>query len=281
MRRKKVYFGTGLASATEESLGFGFEFLGMVLTALVLMRDTKADGIFHDIATIGYNISDKQRCRLIKQQHYIINQMIKNLHLKEVYKFKFSHCYHGCDCFTDILSEVETKTKVFWNLPNFEKYGRYTVFQIAQMKYIYETEDAAIKLGWTIATKTIPEKVSQDDATNIINQGHLNEYYFDMLYKFVFPDDNLAYIYAHAGMDIITGKRYAPYTVTKLQNRPLLTQNIKSYIESIPDCYNKRRTLKHYENTIVHNWENFFGEIEEQSLTDKLQYIQNKVFGID
>jgi len=275
--KTKIYFGTGLASLKETSLGFGFEFLNMVLTALVLMRKSGAGGIFHDIATVGYEIPKNQRDRLVKEQDKIIKIIIQNLKLENIYRFKFSHEYHYSEDFKKILKDVAAKVNVFSVLPNFQKYGYYTTLQIAQMKYLYETENARVKLGWTIGACPEHESVNQDVAIRIINQGKLNECFFDSLYKFVFPNDKMKFVYVPAGVDIINGKRYAPYTVTKSQSRPLLTQPIKQYLLCVPNSPYKRKAIRIYAATIIHNWEQLFGEITADTTIDKLQYIQEQV----
>lgn len=178
------------------------------------------------------------------------------------------------------------RLRLFNDLPNFQKYGNYTIIQTAQMKYLYDTEKAMIKVGWIIGNKPVIEVVDTGHVVTLINQGHLNEYYFDSIYRYVFPCDEFTFMYAPAGMDVVNGKKYAPYTVTKSQHRPLLIEPIKSYLSKIPDSRHKRRALILYEKTIVSSWEYLFGEIDipddipvNERLMNKLQYIQNKVLG--
>ncbi|MCL2089543.1 MAG: hypothetical protein FWH14_08675 [Oscillospiraceae bacterium] len=283
---EKIYFGTGLASSKEESLGFGFELLSTVLTSLALMREFEAESVLHEIGTVGYNIPESLRGRLIAEQLELVMCMIKNLGLEDVYNIETSHSYHGTEYFMDILQYVKTKLDPFYNLQNFQSYGNYTIIQIAQMKYLYETEDAGVKLGWIVGNNPILDNVDQSAAVSLIKQGRLSEYYFDSLYRYVFPEDEFYFVYIPAGMDMVSGMKYAPYTVTKSQNRPLLTQPIREYLSKIPDSYNKRRSLKNYEKTIINNWECLFGEIKtseyisnQERLIDKLEYIQNRVLG--
>jgi len=283
---KKVYFGTGLASAREESCGFGFELLNTILTTLVVMKELGADGVLHEIGTVGYNIPKDRRDRLVSEQLDIMENMVKNLSLENIYSVETSHSYHGCDYFKCILQDVKIKLHMFNDLSNFQKYGEYTMIQIAQMKFLYESEEAKVKIGWVVGNKPFLEFVDVSQAVMIINQGHLNEYYFDSLYRYVFPDDDFSFIYTPAGMDVINGRKYAPYTVTRSQHRPLLTQPIKPYLSKIPESYHKRNALRNYEKTIVDNWEYLFGKIEtpnyistQDRLVDKLQYIQNRVLG--
>ena len=280
----KVFFGTGLASQKEESCGFGFELLNTALTALALMKELGADGVLHEIGTVGYQISEDRRRQLIEEQLEIISNMIRNLGLENIYNVETSHSYHDCDYFKHVLQHVQMKMHPFSDLCNFQSYGNYTVIQIAQMKFLYETEDTKMKVGWVIGDHPVLQKIGADQAAMLINRGRLNEYYFDSLYRYVFPDDEYSFVYTPAGMDILNGKKYAPYTVTKSQNRPLLTQPIKEYLSKIPDDCHKRRALRNYKKMIVDNWEYLFGEIDvsdyisaEALLINKLQYIQDRV----
>ena len=287
-RGKKIYFGTGLASSKEESLGFGFEFLNTMLTSLVLMKDLGANGVLHEIGTVGYNISEHRRRCLVDEQLRLIENMTRNLGIKGIYNVETSHSYHGRDLFKRILQDVKMKMHLFNDLPNFQRYGHYTVIQLAQMKFLYDTEKATVKVGWTVGNNPVLEKCDYNRVTELINRGRLNEYYFDSIYRYVFPDDEFSFIYTSPGMDIINGRKYAPYTVTTSQHRPLLTDPIKPYILSVPDSKHKRNVLKSYEKDIVMKWEHLFGGIESsdyisdyERLVNKLQYIQNMVLGVN
>lgn len=287
-KEKKVYFGTGLASSKEVSCGFGFEFLNMILTAIILNDGLCADGVLHEIGTVGYDISEEQRRKLMKEQHNLITNMTKNLGIENRYNIKFSHSYQRSDFFKHVLQDVKTKLHPFNDLPNFQRYGKYLILQIAQMKYLYDVENARIKVGWIIGNMPVLEKIDSDQVAALMNQGHLNEYYFDSVYRYVFPNDVFSFVYTSAGTDIINGKKYSPYTVTKSQHRPLLTEPIKPYLSKVPNSKHKSETLKRYEKTIVNNWEYLFGEIkilncisDNERLIHKLQHIQDKVLGIN
>jgi len=285
---KKIYFGTGLASSKEESQGFGLELLNMVLKSLVLTKEYAADGVLHEIGTVGYKVSEKQHSRLMEEQQNLIINMVQNLNIEGFYSVELSHSYHDFDLYKSIHREVEMKMHRFVNLPNFQKYGEYTIIQIAQMKFLYCTENAMVKLGWLIGDKPSLNTVDIGKAEMLINQGNLNEFYFDSMYRYVFPDDAFSFVYTTAGVDIIDGKRYAPYTVTKSQRRPLLSEPIKPYLSKIPESKHKRRALNLYDQNIVNNYEMFFGEIDtydflsaEDQLINKLQFIQDRVLGIN
>jgi hypothetical protein len=287
-RGKKVFFGTGLASSKEESCGFGFELLNTILTALIVMKEVGADSILHEIGTVGYNVSEEQQKRLVEEQLNIIINMTQNLGIEDVYDVELSHSYHELEDFRCAFQLVKEKLNSFMVLPNFQRYGNYTMIQIAQMKFLYKNENAAIKVGWIVGNKPMLAQIGSTEVEQLINKGNLNEYYFDSLYRYVFPSDEFSFIYTNAGMDILDGRRYAPYTVTKSQHRPLLIDPIKKYLSGIPESKYKREVLRFYEKSIVKNWENYFGEIDcydfmsaGEKLITKLQYIQDKVLGLN
>ncbi|MCL2050619.1 MAG: hypothetical protein FWG91_02645 [Lachnospiraceae bacterium] len=284
---KKIYFGTGLASSKEASCGFGFELLNMILTALILADNFNADGILHEIGTVGYEISQKYREALVKEQLKCIKNLAKNLCIDDKYTVKLSHTYQESYYFKHIFEEVKNKMSLFSNISNFQRYGNYINLQIAQMKYLYEVEKAVVKVGWIIGSKPVLKSVDENIVKMFLNQGKLNEYYFDSIYRYVFPNDDFSFIYTPAGLDIIDGRKYSPYTVTKSQNRPLLHEPIKPYIIKMPNTKYKKKAIKFYESSILSNWEHFFGEIkafdemeDDEKIINKLQYIQDKALNL-
>gem|GEM_PF-1713853 len=284
---QKVYFGTGLASPKGESRGFGFELLNTVLTALILMKEFGADGVLHEIGTIGYNIAEDKRSILVEEQLNLIARMTGNLGIENIYRVSPSHAYHSSDSFKAAWQEADGKLSLFSGLPNFQKYGEYTVIQTAQMRYLHYQENATVKVGWIIGRNPALERVDADMAARLINQGHLNEYYFDSIYRYVFPEDEFSFLYTLAGIDMLNGLQYAPYTITGSQNRPLLTDPIRSYMSGIPDSRHKRKALALYKKTIADSYEELFGKIvfcnalsEQERLIHKLQHIQDKVLGV-
>lgn len=258
---KKVYYGTGLASSKEESCGFGFDLLNPLLNSLNVRLELGADQVLHEIGTVGYNISEERRNSLIAEQSKMIQRVAKNLGIDNIYSVKFSHSYHDSVLFKEIFKNVEAKMRIFSNLPNFRNYGKYTMIQVAQMKYLYLTEKVRIKLGWVIGCKKPLTRVNFEQATILVNRGNLNEYYFDHMYRFVFPEDDFSFIYTSAGVDLVNGKKYAPYTVTKSQNRPILSEPIEQYLDSIFETKHKEEAIRNYEKTITKSYEKLFGEI--------------------
>ena len=101
-----LYFGTGLASVNEASSGFGIEFLNTVLTALWLQKQLGFKKVIHEISTVGYNIDEEKRKRLIAQEKFIVENLIRNLHLEDKYQLNFSHDYHNSEYFNNIKIKI-------------------------------------------------------------------------------------------------------------------------------------------------------------------------------
>lgn len=289
IKKDTLYFGTGLASVNEASSGFGVEFLNTVLTALWLQKQIGFKKVIHEISTVGYNIDDETRNRLIAQEEFIVQNLIRNLHLEDKYQLNFSHNYHNSSEFNEIKKYVDTILSEFSDNPHFTEIGRYTALQLAGMKYLYDKENTRIKLGWITDKKAPLESVNKEDVMNLINSGHLNEYYFDHMYRYVFPNDKYSFIYTPCAIDLGNGNRTVPYTVTPIQKRPVLNgRSIEKFVSNLPDTKSKRKVIKNWSDNIVDLFEDMFYKIpiedeEDKNLTTlkKLDYIQKKVLNLE
>lgn len=284
-----LYFGTGLASVNEPSSGFGVEFLNTVLTALWLQRQLGFKKVIHEISTVGYNIDEETRKRLIAQEKFIVQNLIRNLHLENIYQLNFSHDYHNSDEFNAIKQYVDEKLAEFSENENFKEIGTYTALQLSGMKYLYDKENTRIKLGWITDKKAPMDTVGRENANELINKGHLNEYYFDHMYRYVFPQDQYSFLYTPCAIDLGNGNRTVPYTVTPSQTRPVLNgRSIEKFVGSLPDTKSKRKVIKSWSENIVDLFENMFCTIPVEETGDanitvlkKLDAIQRKVLNLE
>ena len=281
---KTMYFGTGLASVDTASLGFGVEILGTMMASLWLKKEFGLSKVIHEISTIGYNIDEETREALISKEKAIIENVIKNLQIENSYNLFFSHDYHKEKDFNDIYSSVNEKLTQFNDIENFSNIGKYTGLQIAGMKYLYNKYDTRLKLGWITDKKAPLKEVTLDNAKELIEIGHLNEYYFDNMYKFVFPNDEYSFLYTPCALDFANGNRCVPYTVTEGQNRPVLGEsNLIDFCNGIPDCKLKNKVIKNWEQYIVSVYEELFSKIpivnndQNAQTIEKMEYIKKKV----
>ena len=284
-----LYFGTGLASVNEASSGFGVEFLYTVLTSLWLQRQLGFKKVIHEISTVGYNIDEEKRKRLIAQEEFIVQNLIRNLHLEDKYQLNFSHNYHNSREFNNIKGYVDAILSEFSEISNFSEIGRYTALQLTGMKYLYDKENTRIKLGWITDKKSPMDSVSRENVIELINKGHLNEYYFDHMYRYVFPQDKYSFLYTPCAIDLGNGNRTVPYTVTPSQTRPVLNgRSIEKFVGSLPDTKSKKKVIKSWEENIVNLFEEMFypilveqDEDNNTTILRKLDYIQKKVLNLE
>lgn len=289
VKNSTLYFGTGLASVNEASSGFGVEFLNTVLTALWLQRQLGFKKVIHEISTVGYNIDEEKRKKLIAQEEFIVQNLIRNLHLEDKYQLNFSHNYHNSREFNNIKGYVDAILSEFSEIPNFDEIGRYTALQLTGMKYLYDKEDTRIKLGWITDKKNPMASVGKEDVIGLINKGHLNEYYFDHMYRYVFPQDKYSFLYTPCAIDLGNGNRTVPYTVTPSQTRPVLNgRSIEKFVGSLPDTKSKKKVIKSWEENIVNLFEKMFypipveqDENDNTTILRKLDYIQKKVLNLE
>ena len=279
-----LYFGTGLASVNNPSSGFGVEILMTILTALWLKKNLGFDKVIHEISTVGYNINSSEREALILEEGEFINKLIKALHLEDSYVLNFSHDYHNSEIFKKIQGEVEDKMKQFKSLDNFGEIGLYTVLQVTGMKYLYDNYKTRIKLGWITDKRPPLENVSSAVVADLINVGHLNEYYFDNIYKFVFPNDEYTFLYTPCAIDFINGNRTVPYTVVSSQNRPVLNKDdLMKFYNTIPETKLKKKILKAWKEEITDVFEELFYDLqvqeedEDKKVMQKIIKVQEKI----
>ena len=280
-----LYFGTGLASLNKPSIGFGVEFLNTVFTALWLRKNIGLKKVIHEISTIGYNIDDKTRERLITEEKEVVESMVKNLNLGDVYQLNFSHDYHLSPEFKGIHENVIAKFAAFDSNSLFDQIKDYTTLQIAGMKYLYESEKNVFKLGWITDKASPADYVDAQKVTELINKGHLNEYYFDTMYRYAFPSDLYSFVYTKCAFDLETGNRTAPYTVIEGQSRPVLNGlSILDFVNKLSDTKSKRNSLRAWNETIIYLFEDLFHKINisgihspTEEILLKMDYIKDLI----
>lgn len=245
--------------------------------------------VIHEISTVGYNIDEEKRKRLIAQEEFIVQNLIRNLHLEDKYQLNFSHDYHNSREFNNIKGYVDAILSEFSEIPNFDEIGRYTALQLTGMKYLYDKEDTRIKLGWITDKKSPMDSVGKENVIELINKGHLNEYYFDHMYRYVFPQDKYSFLYTPCAIDLGNGNRTVPYTVTPSQTRPVLNgRSIEKFVGSLPDTKSKNKVIKNWEENVVKLFEEMFypipveqDENNNTTILRKLDYIQKKVLNLE
>ena len=285
-----VFFGTGLASTSAPSLGFGIDILSTILASLKVKRILDGKEVLHLLSTTGYNISEDTKENIIKKQEDMIEKIINNLGIKNEYRFIKSSDFINKPEFKIIKLEVERKLARFRGITNFDEYGEYTILQTAICKYLYEYENVRVKTGWCTKEKDRPLDISEEYIKGLIEEGHLNEFYFDEIYRYVYPEDNYSYIYTQPAIGL-NGRCSPPYTVTENDIRPLIDEDIKVYVNEYIKKINsytgqKKKDLKkklknaieNWRKTIINPYEELFGEVTISSeLTDEIDIVLEKI----
>ncbi len=265
---KSVFFGTGLASSQAPSLGFGIDILGTILTSLKVKRILGAKEVLHLISTTGYNISEDTKENIVKKQEEIIQKIVLNLGIQNEYRLICSSNFIETPRFLEIKSEIEHTLSKFNDAINFDQYGSYTILQTSICKYLYEKEKVILKTGWCVRDTSRPLVVSKDYIRELIECGHLNELYFDEIYRYVYPEDEYSFIYTPPAIGL-DGRCSPPYTVTENDNRPLIDENIdlyvNTYIGNMQETRDSRKKFKksieNWRKTIIEPYEDLFGKI--------------------
>lgn len=286
---KTLYFGTGLASVNGESQGFGVDFLSTFCTAVWLKQKFNYDYVIHEISTEGYNISQEARDNLIKHEGRVIQTMIQNLGLESSYRLRFSYEYHQSNEFKQIKDFVTESLLPFKEIKNYDTVSRYTILQLTGMKFLYRSHQTRMKLGWITDIKEQPMIVDEEYAKQLINTGHLNEFYFDNMYRFVFPQDSYSFLYTPCAIDLKNGGRTVPYTVLEGQARPILNGGkMEEFMSEIENKKLKNKVINSWSENIINLFESLFFEIPTHSssncpdslVLEKIDYIQKEICGL-
>ena len=292
---RAVFFGTGLASTQAPSLGFGVDILSTILTSLKVKRILGAKEVLHLISTTGYNVSEDTRENIIKKQKDIMEKIIQNLGIGSEYRLVLSSEFINSQQFLKIKKDVEKKLSIFDDTINFDKYGSYTILQTAISKYLYEKEGAILKTGWCVRNTERPAVVSEEYAKELIEGGHLNEIFFDEMYRYAYPEDDYSFVYTPPAIGL-NGRCSPPYTVTEMDSRPLIDDDLykyyNNYTNSMSDKKDKKdkrkklkKSLENWERTIINPYEELFEKLEvskdssipEYTILKKVSLIQEKV----
>lgn len=258
-----MYFGTGLASVSEKSLGFGIEFLSYVFCSFWIKNNFKLNKIIHEISTVGYNITEKERDYLLSEENSIVSKIISNLEISNCYELNFSHEYHKTNNFNAYLTEAKEGLNMFKKVDNYDRLINYLVLQLAGMKYLYEENNTILKLGWMTDSYKHEEKVTEQTIINLFTKGHSNEFFFDSMYRYVFENDKYNFVYTPCAIDLVDGKRCVPYCVNSNQTRYVIGKsNLNDLIKSVSGSSNLSNTLKSWNNNIIDIFEKTFFKID-------------------
>jgi len=185
-----IYYGTGLASKNELTVGVPFDFLMMPLMAEKIRRRLGKKNIYHIIAdthAVGNGFSEEKVRILARDQKRQIEDIIEKIGISNYYTFLAS------EIGTDRLHNELVKKTLGSSIGN-----SYASIEAADIEYFRITRNVGIKIGWALNSL-----------------GKFDETFFDKQYKDVFGNLILP-IYTRSGKRLDNKKPNAvPYTIFK------------------------------------------------------------------
>jgi len=275
---KKVLYGTGIAGFGKPSIGLGLDVLSLQFAAMKAAKENGTDIVLQQMGTVGYNIDEETRSRIISEQSELFNRMGEKLSKLSPIKFESfqSQNHTNFKSFAPILDETKERLKVFNKIPNWETVKNYTELQTAQMRRFIEDDGMFYKVGWSMSSKN--KDLTMTQLEDLINKRSLSEFYFDQIFKFCYPELKLGYEYVPADIDFATGLQRAPYTVVEGEQRPLLNERFSKFCSKVQDMKSFDVALKRFEKKIVKPFEQLFGELSGDVI-EKVDQIQDQVIG--
>jgi len=257
-----LYYGTGLTTPREISVGLPFDVLGMILTAEKLRRVGGFDNIYHHIADTHAKtndwISEDQVDERAKQVVQTLETVKSNLDLE--------HFFPVLSSSFDTTPEYEELVEGFGDSEEHEYVRR----EMADMEWYRVRHGVKIKLGWII----------QASETEV----GFDERRFDREYM-RFHGTDLSFIYTKPGRTFDPSRpKASPYIKIASEGRLLLDpgENVVVTLERAVEAANGDKHLggarKHLES-IVRLYESLYGTFGKVPLEEKIQKIIDKCFG--
>lgn len=255
---RAIFYGTGLCTPTELSIGLPFDILGMIFVAERIRRTFGFNKIFHHIADTHAKSNEKWReskiDALAQQTKIKLEKVLKNFEFKD---------------FTVSMASSFDKTKEYTAILNSlpQEAHEYIRREVADIAWYRQERNVSLKLGWVVSDNTGAENGN-------------NETLFDDRFENLFPD-LMSFVYFSPGRTFDKSRqRVSPYIVTKGENRLILRKG-----ESVESKFKKAEkefgdkffggARKHLED-VVHAYEKLFGNLERMSIEQKLQSILDK-----
>lgn len=256
-----IYYGTGLTTPREISVGLPFDVLGMMLIAEKLRQAGEFDEVYHHIADTHAKTNDwispkavDERARLTIET---LEQAKHNLHL--------DHFHPVLSSSFDTTPEYAAMVESFSASEEHEYVRR----EMADMEWYRTMHGVKLKLGWIIQAKET-------------DMG-FDERRFDREYL-RFKGRVMSFIYTKPGRTFNPSRpKASPYIKIEDEGRLLLSPDevVTDTLEKAVDAANGDKHLggarKHLES-IVRLYESLYGNLGKISLEEKLQQIINVCF---
>jgi len=267
-----VYFGTGFVTPKAITNGLPFDFLGFLLSAEHIRRETGAEKIIHLLADEHARVSKPSNDHpLIDQRVSEVSQsiksIVKNIGLEDSYELIMASDLSKDKRYLEIYDEVTLDDQDIH-----EAAVEYVRRQIADMAYMHQYRNTDIKLSWLIDPKA--KKIGFD------------ERFFDSVYERV-RGSGLSFVYTGPGRSMLTNRpKASPYVLTEKPEDRLNINSSPAEVEKYFDRIESRSgrvasgVHNHLEN-IVKVYENLNGSLNGNNLCEKIQNIVSICTGLD
>ena len=253
-----LYYGTGLTTPREISVGLPFDVLGMILTAEKLRRACGFENIYHHIADTHAKTNEWISPEAVDAR---ANQVVNTLHkVKE--KLKLDNFFPILSSSFDATSEYKSMVDSFASSEEHEYVRR----EMADMEYYRAHFGVKIKLGWIIQARET-------------DMG-FDERRFDQEFRKL-RGNVLSFIYTKPGRTFNPNRpKVSPYIKIASEGRLLLdsSEKVSDILEAGVIMSKGDKHLggarKHLES-IVRLYESLYGKFDKISLEEKLQIIIN------
>ncbi|MFC1790368.1 hypothetical protein ACFLZP_02720 [Patescibacteria group bacterium] len=255
-----VFFGTGICTQSQLSIGLPFDFLGMLLMSESLRQVIGLRQIFHQIADTHALTNDfgqdkvKEAAFLLKKKCELIN---RNLGLGHVQVFLASQLPN--DSLRKKLSSQVAKAKV----------NEYVKKEVVDIEWFRQTHQVCLKIGWTIQS-------SEAELGN-------DERVFDQAHQKTFGKP-ISFVLLKPGRTFDKSRqKVSPYISIPGEKRLMLTKDepVKEKIKQFSQGWEDDHwggTRKHL-RFITRLFEQLFGSLTGLSLEEKIGFIIKKSLG--
>lgn len=256
--KRTIFYGTGLCTPTNLSIGLPFDVLGMIFVAERIRKTFKFNKVIHYIADTH---AKSNNLFSVKEIEDLARKTKADL-AKVFGNFGFSN-------FEIMLASDFDRTSEYQNLlgqlPNTEH--EYVRREIADIRWYSIKHNVNLKLGWAINTGLD------------LQQGN-DEMLFDGNFNTIFPG-SMSFLYLKPGRTFDrVRQRVSPYIFLKGEDRIMLRngENVKEKFRKAESEWGDRffgGARKHLEN-IVRDYEKLLGNLTGMPLEEKIQYILDK-----
>lgn len=257
-----IYYGTGLCTPKELSVGLPFDTLGMVLVAERLRRLLGMERIIHFVADTHAKsnrlFGEEAIDELGRKTRKTLELMAKNLGL-ENFEVLFASEFDQTQEYLKILEFVQ---------PRSDKH-EYVEREVADIEWLRIQRGLKMKVGWIIqATETV---LGSDERV------------FDREYKSIFPGGKISFLYTKAGRTLDRKRpKASPYVCIPKEQRILLVpeEKVREKLAEAEKAMNGDKSLggaKNHLMAIVRLYERLFGSLGNQPYEEKVQLIIAKV----